>query len=120
MSEHESRGWQTVLHNLQNAHTADVAEAYARGERCVSVIYGNIETAEEQADLDSLTKDLHDLAETLGADNCQWLRTGGRDDRCTWWFGSSDDVSAEIITARAVEVARGYERSWWRISQDPE
>lgn len=65
----EERGRLAMLRALEDAHTADAAEAYARGGRCLTVIYGNIETAEHQADLDSLTKDLHGLAETLGAAN---------------------------------------------------
>ncbi len=120
VSSLEERGWLAMLRALEAAHTTDVAEAYARGERCLTVVYGPVETDEEQADLGALCARLWALAQTLGGNQSQLLRTLGCDDRSTWWWGSTTSLPADVITDHAADVANSLSRSWWRISQDPE
>ena len=109
-----------MIRALEAAHTADVAEAYARGERCLSVVYGPVETPDEQTDLDALNVQLWDLATALGGRPDQMLRSIGRDDRTTWWWRSTDDLPADVITGHAEHLAHQLSRCWWQISQDPQ
>ena len=109
-----------MIRALEAAHTADVAEAYARGERCLSVVYGPLETPDEQAAVDTLSAQLWGLATTLGGREDQLLRSVGRDDRTTWWWRSTDGAPADVIAGHAEHLAHQLGRSWWQISQDPQ
>ena len=115
----EERGWLAMMAALEGVHTADLAELYARGERCLSVVYGAVESPRDQDDVDELHDALAGLPEVLGGRPDQHLRVSGRADRSTWWWASSDGLPADVIAAHAEHLAHQHARSWWHISQDP-
>ena len=109
-----------MIRALEAEHTTAAAEACTRGERCLTVIYGPLDNDEEQADVDALSAQLWALAEDLGGDTSQLLRTLGRGHRTTWWWSSTTDLRADVIARHAEHLVHLRSRSWWRLSQDSE
>lgn len=108
-----------MVRALEAEYAFSVATAYARGERCLSVVYGPLETRDEKELVDQLNAQLQQLASALGGSPAQLIRSGGQSDRATWWWTSSAGLHADVVAGHAADLARQVARPWWRISQDP-
>jgi hypothetical protein len=83
------------------------AEAYANGERRLTVATGDLESAADAARLHALHAGYRGGATVIG-----------RNDRATWCWRSTPEVPAAELVRAARAVAERLDPGWWRIAAD--
>lgn len=107
-----------LLAGMIGGSNVAAAEAYARGERCLRVVHGDPETAEDSRRQDALTSLVDQVILEEDAPG-QWVRTVGTNDSTTFWFASSDAVPADVLVAAMAARVGEIAASWWRLSEEP-
>ena len=115
-----SEPWQQLIQRMASLEALSAAAAYAEGWRCLTVIHGDPETAEEMEAITGLGRQLARVPEQLGGQATQLRRTCGTNDTTTWWWSSSAVLPADTIVQAGVLLAQEYAMAWWRISTDPQ
>lgn len=112
-------GWDALIAALEAERITVAAEAYSHGRRCLHLVHGDVESAEDEAALQAVADDLSGLPERLGGDSSQWVRTTGTNDTRTWWWISNADLDAQTIVEHARTVVAAHARPWWRLYEEP-
>ena len=110
---------EATLKALERLYLAGLAESYAMGNRCLTVVHGPITTPAEREAVHDLHRQLGHLAVDLGGSGDQLDRSDDAYDHSTWWWTSSTDLHADVIAGHAAHLAHQLARPGWKISQDP-
>jgi hypothetical protein len=99
--------------NLAAAAVVAEAERYAAGERWITVVTGDLESAADAERLRALHAGIE--AAVAAADYTGYERISGRNDRTTWcWWATP---AAKLVRAARVAADR-LNPGWWQIEAD--